>query len=164
MAEELKRGGRESLSRPEISKEQEVLPEQPSGLARETAVLAKESVSEITPIAPVVVPVAPNAPPLDPEVVAIEQMLADDLGKVYEKMSPDLQKKFRAKGEEVARKIHTLIKRAHAHAKTILVLIRNWLRMIPGVNRFFLEQEAKIKTDNILNYAEKENEGDESAK
>jgi len=26
----------------------------------------------------------------------------------------------------------------------------NWLKLIPGVNKFFLEQEAKIKTDEVL--------------
>jgi hypothetical protein len=25
-----------------------------------------------------------------------------------------------------------------------------WLKLLPGVNRFFLEQEAKIKTDRII--------------
>jgi hypothetical protein len=38
--------------------------------------------------------------------------------------------------------------------KKILALIRDWLKLIPGVNRFFLEQEAKIKTDKILLAAE----------
>jgi len=34
-----------------------------------------------------------------------------------------------------------------------LGLIRDWLRIIPGVNRFFLEQEAKIKADKISDIA-----------
>jgi hypothetical protein len=40
--------------------------------------------------------------------------------------------------------------------KKIFVLIRAWLKIIPGVNRFFLEQEAKIKTDKILFVTEEE--------
>jgi hypothetical protein len=36
------------------------------------------------------------------------------------------------------------------HAKKVVELIRDWLLTIPGVNKFFLEQEAKIKTDRVL--------------
>ena len=34
--------------------------------------------------------------------------------------------------------------------KKIFILIISWLKIIPGVNKFFLEQEAKIKADRIL--------------
>ena len=34
--------------------------------------------------------------------------------------------------------------------KRVLELIYEWLKTIPGVNKFFLEQEAKIKTDEIM--------------
>jgi hypothetical protein len=34
--------------------------------------------------------------------------------------------------------------------KAIVDLIKKWLAIIPGVNKFFLEQEAKIKTDQII--------------
>jgi len=36
----------------------------------------------------------------------------------------------------------------------IMELVLEWLRMIPKVNKYFLEQEAKIKTDRIVKYAE----------
>jgi len=29
-------------------------------------------------------------------------------------------------------------------------LIKKWLLLIPGVNKYFLEQEAKIKADEIV--------------
>jgi hypothetical protein len=29
-------------------------------------------------------------------------------------------------------------------------IIRNWLKLIPRVNKYFLEQESKIKTDRII--------------
>ena len=35
-------------------------------------------------------------------------------------------------------------------------LIRDWLRVIPGASKFFVEQEAKIKTDRIIRIAEKQ--------
>jgi hypothetical protein len=37
-----------------------------------------------------------------------------------------------------------------------LKLIREWLLIIPGVNKYFLEQEAKIKTDKIQQLYERE--------
>jgi hypothetical protein len=40
-------------------------------------------------------------------------------------------------------------------ARKLLTLIRRWLVLIPGVNKFFLEKEAKIKVEKIVNLAEK---------
>jgi len=40
------------------------------------------------------------------------------------------------------------------NSAAIMELVYEWLRMIPKVNKFFLEQEAKIKTDKLLKYAE----------
>jgi len=34
----------------------------------------------------------------------------------------------------------------------------DWLKILPGVNKFFLEQEAKIKTDKILALKNKNNQ------
>ena len=57
---------------------------------------------------------------------------------------------FKIKGEETAGKIRELLKSTHIKVKKIFRLIYEWLRLLPGVNKFFLEQEAKIKTDNIV--------------
>ena len=65
-------------------------------------------------------------------------------------MPPQTQEAFRAKGEETASKIRQLLTAAHVNIKKILFLICDWLKMIPGVNIFFLEQEAKIKADKII--------------
>jgi hypothetical protein len=42
-----------------------------------------------------------------------------------------------------------MIQSGKVNIKKIRNLIIRWLRVIPGVNRYFLEQEAKIKTDRI---------------
>ena len=141
---------RQSEVAPEVK--QETTREEPIEIQRETAVPA-ETTPPSTPAAP-----APSAPPLqkDPETALIENILAEGLEDAYKSMPPDLQIKFKAKGEETAGKIRVLIESAKAKAKTILGLIRDWLKMIPGVNKFFLEQEAKIKTDKILARAESE--------
>lgn len=82
--------------------------------------------------------------------VAIEEVLQEDLKDVYAKMPADKKKIFRQKGEETASKIEILVKKTKINAAKILDLIKRWLGVIPGVNKFFLEQEAKIKADKIL--------------
>lgn len=81
----------------------------------------------------------------------IEKVLEKDLKEVYQSMSPENRKIFRQKGEETAAKIEILLKQTKFKIRQILELIRKWLLLIPGVSKFFLEQEAKIKSDQILN-------------
>jgi hypothetical protein len=38
--------------------------------------------------------------------------------------------------------------------KRALQLVRDWLLCIPGINKFFLEQEAKIKVDRLVDLVE----------
>lgn len=80
----------------------------------------------------------------------IENVLARDLEDEFVKMSPEDQKEFKEKGEETAAKINILLEKAKANVGKIVKLIRKWLAMIPGVNKFFLEKEAKIKADEII--------------
>lgn len=80
----------------------------------------------------------------------IEELMSEDLEKVYANMNEAQKKAFREEGEKTAGKIEKLIQHVKVKTKKILDLIRHWLKLIPGVNKFFLEQEAKIKTDRIL--------------
>ena len=86
----------------------------------------------------------------------IEEVLQEDLTELYTEMPLDKQKIFKEKGEETAQEVRTLVQAVHINAKKIFQLIRTWLVIIPGVNRFFLEQEAKIKTDKVLLVTEEE--------
>ncbi|TSC55636.1 MAG: Uncharacterized protein G01um101418_780 [Parcubacteria group bacterium Gr01-1014_18] len=88
------------------------------------------------------------------ELVEIEKIMESDLSDYYQTMPKALQSRFKTRGEEVARAIDLMLRQAAVNAKKIVKLILGWLRMLPGVNRFFLEQEAKIKTDQILLYKE----------
>lgn len=81
---------------------------------------------------------------------AIEKILEKDLEDVYLNLPPDKQREFRAKGEEAAKKINILLHKAKIQVKKIIDVIKKWLSLIPGVNKFFLEQEAKIRADAIL--------------
>ncbi len=80
----------------------------------------------------------------------IEAVLEEDVKELYLAMNPSDQQKFKAKGEETTAKINEIVNSAKVNAKKIFHLIRGWLKIIPGVSKFFLEQEAKIKTDKIL--------------
>jgi len=83
-------------------------------------------------------------------LLEIENILADGLGDIYDRLDPPDKIKFKNKGEEVARRIERVIAAGKIKIKQILSWIKSWLKFIPGVNRFFLEQEAKIKTDRVL--------------
>lgn len=98
----------------------------------------------------------PPAKPLDRLEEEIDDILEEDLKELYVAMSPEKQAEFREKGEEARSKIRELVSSAKVNAKKVFALIRGWLKIIPGVNRFFLEQEAKIKTDKILFITEEE--------
>lgn len=145
-------GAEEEIS-PELGVEKEAMPE--SGV--EEAPAAAETAEEKPGITTVTTPlVAP--PPKSQSLVKIEKILEEDLEDFYFSMPPEQQKAFKEKGEETASAIAKMVMAGRAVAGKILKLIRAWLKLIPGVNKFFLEQEAKIKTDKIVNMAEKEKE------
>ncbi|MBN2854538.1 hypothetical protein JXK06_03350 [Patescibacteria group bacterium] len=81
---------------------------------------------------------------------AIDKILADGLGDIFLKMSPAKQKEFQTKGEETTKKIALLLKETKVRVNKIVELIKKWLKLIPGVNKFFLEQETKLKVDKII--------------
>jgi len=101
-------------------------------------------------------PPAQQAPPVQksPELVKIETILSEHLDELYMQMTPAQQMQFQQKGEETASKIEKLLQDVKVKVKEMLNLLREWLKIIPGVNKFFIEQEAKIKADRILNLHE----------
>lgn len=90
----------------------------------------------------------------------IEGILEDDLTDLFLEMTPGEQRAFKIQGEETASKIREIVASAKISSRKIIGLIKEWLKLIPGVNKFFLEQEAKIKTDNILDAVEDQKERD----
>lgn len=86
----------------------------------------------------------------DEVTIEVQEILQEGLGDTFRSMTPEDRERFRAKGEEVATEIAEMVRQASVQAKRVIMLIRDWLLTIPGVNKFFLEQEAKIKTDQIL--------------
>jgi uncharacterized protein (DUF885 family) len=80
----------------------------------------------------------------------IEKVLEENIADAYQRLSPSGKQAFKIKGEKTANAVKEMISQGHSKARKIFTLILEWLRMLPGVNRFFLEQEAKIKTDRLI--------------
>lgn len=93
---------------------------------------------------------AQTARSIDPELEGIETILASGLDSFFLSLSPEEQLTFKRDGETTAIKIREALHKHATKIKDIVRLIINWLKKIPGINRFFLEQEAKIKADAIV--------------
>lgn len=156
---------------PEIPERKEVI-KPPEEKEKEVEKEIKiEKIGEIpsTPLPPPITFPAPAeeiiTPPKiekSPTLIEIEHILSENLDELYNSLNAEQKLIFRKRGEETASKIEILIKEIKINVKKILFLIRDWLmmlvKMIPGVNKLFLIQEAKIKTDKILALAQKKKE------
>ncbi len=80
----------------------------------------------------------------------IESVLEEDLDFLYTSLSPKQRQQFRIEGERTAAKIEIALRRAVVKLIEIITLVRKWLKLLPGVDRFFIEQEAKIKAERVL--------------
>ncbi|MBI5221441.1 MAG: hypothetical protein HY979_01405 [Candidatus Magasanikbacteria bacterium] len=89
-------------------------------------------------------------------LIQIEKILEDDLQEVYFKLEPATREKFKTKGEQTAWQIEQILNSTRVKAKKIFSLILDWLKLIPGVNKFFIRQEAKIKTEKIIQLKDNE--------
>lgn len=83
-------------------------------------------------------------------LVKIEKILEQEMDYIYEALPQHLQKDFKDKGEKAAREIEKELTKKKINLRKIVKLIVGWLKIIPGINKFFLEQEAKIKADTII--------------
>jgi len=110
-------------------------------------------VSEETTVVDQTPATTPASMPVPPEIergAEIERILEQDLSDVYFHLPEDKREEFRVRGEQTAQEINSLMSSAKATAHKVIKLIKSWLLLIPGVNKFFLEQEAKLKADKII--------------
>ncbi|MCH8049516.1 hypothetical protein IH979_02285 [Patescibacteria group bacterium] len=107
---------------------------------------------EDVPVIPVPIKFQERPETITPNPVPIEPPKPVEVQKLPEEKKPA----FKARGEEIAATVKTMVDTGKVRVKKILDLIREWLSMIPGVNKFFLEQEAKIKTDKVMDYVEEQ--------
>ncbi len=101
-------------------------------------------------------PPATPKPDKSETLEAIEDILEEDMAGFYQQLPPKKQEEFKEEGEETASKIENLVQKTKIKTRKIMDLIVGWLKLIPGVNKFFLEKEAKIKTEKILKFKEQE--------
>lgn len=84
------------------------------------------------------------------QLIQIENILEQDLAEAFATMDQAAQMRFKQAGEKTAQKIEQLMRQVKVKVKSILNAIRSWLKIIPGVNKHFIEQETKIKGDKIM--------------
>ena len=140
---------------PETEAKPERTLESPGGFEAPKVRERGDSVWEKMPVAPSAAAGVAVAPP-ELSVKNIEAVLSADLEGVYLQLPPDKQAEFKTKGEQAARDIKALLEKVKVKARKITKIILAWLKIIPGINRFFLEQESKIKTDEILKLKNKQ--------
>ncbi len=142
---------REKITLPPLHPEKMAAPETKAEQISAIPEKARETVpaGEFTPPAPR--PVTPAVLSYQEQrAQAIDAVLAEGLNEVFLKMDVKRQQEFKKRGEETVKKINTLLDKTKVKASKIIDLIRAWLKFIPGINLFFLEQEAKIKADKII--------------
>jgi len=148
--------------RPERRPEVEVAPEKE---LKEEEKVVEEKVVEETEKPTVAPSQAVSVVPAEEKsetLAAIEKVLEEDILDYYHDMPPEKQRKFKEKGEETASKIEKLLSKTKIQVEKVFSLIKSWLKIIPGVNKLFLEKKAKIKADKIL--AIKKSEQEEAQK
>ncbi|KKR49228.1 MAG: hypothetical protein UT86_C0001G0200 [Candidatus Magasanikbacteria bacterium GW2011_GWC2_40_17] len=132
-------------------KEGEMELSEAAGKGEEEEKNGEEKINE-TPGAAIPRPTKPTPQiiPKPAELRQIESIMAEDLKEAFLQMSPEEQLKFKEEGEKVANTIWEMVLSAKIQVKKILDLISGWLKRLPGVNKYFIEQESKIKTDRII--------------
>ena len=98
-------------------------------------------------------PLVPLATPTKSQLQKeIEDVLEEDLHDLYLELAEPERLIFKHKGEVTASKIRLLLGETKVRVQEIFRLIVEWLRFLPGVSQFFIEKEAKIKTDKLLRF------------
>ena len=83
--------------------------------------------------------------------VRVERALEQNLWDLYFALPQGAREKFKAEGETAAMALRDAIEGKRVRPNQVLRPILRWLKTIPKVNPYFLEQEAKIKTDMVMN-------------
>ncbi|MEK7570571.1 MAG: hypothetical protein AAB515_04025 [Patescibacteria group bacterium] len=103
---------------------------------------------------PAVAPPVPAMPlPInatEQQLQQVEQVLAEGLEDIFKALPPAEQQKFKVAGEQAAQEVNNLLGQVKVKVSAIVDVIRRWLSSIPGVNKFFVEQEAKIKAQKLV--------------
>lgn len=103
----------------------------------------------------------PSSMPLPPQesqksetLEKIEDIMEEDLAEMYATMPEDRKQLFKKQGEETAKEIEGMMYKVKVKSKKMFKLMFSWMKIIPGVSKYFLEQEAKLKTDELMHLKE----------
>lgn len=140
------------IIKPEFSQEKPLLPEKEvkvdplageglAGTFEQTKVLSAEPIVS----APLV-----SQSDLSPLEKQVESVLEEGLNELYLSLPSAEQMEFKKGGEQAARQISRILTKVRVSVRQIIKIIRRWLSIIPGVNKYFLEQTAKIKAEKII--------------
>ncbi len=99
---------------------------------------------------------APAPAPIvrDEVTLRVEKILEEGMGELYAGLPDSAKPVFKKKGEEAASQIAVMARSLKLEVAKVLRLIYDWLLVVPKANKFYLEQQAKIKTDALLDYVE----------
>jgi len=136
--------------------EQIPAPEQP---VESAPVKPVETVPQPAPpvesVQPATVELAPAVPAGKSEMQKqIEDTLALGLESVYVALPPEKQKLFQQSGERTASEVEALLAQPKPDIHKLHDVISAWLSSIDGLNKYFLEQDLKIKMDLLLKMKE----------
>mgnify|MGYP000019879445 CR=1 FL=1 len=104
--------------------------------------------------------VSPSAETLPQEqskerVKEVEKVLEEDLEEVYTELGDKAKAELKSSGEELTQDINTMLERRNLDPNKLHKRIKKWLSQL-NTNKHFLDQEAKKKTDKILELRNKE--------
>ena len=117
----------------------------------ETRKIVINEIAQIENMAPATIgPVVGVTAPQLKQQKQVENILAEGLEDIYLSLTQEEKKEFKRTGEETAVKINKLLTKVKVNIGAIVKLIRKWLALIPGLNKYFLDQEAKIRADKII--------------
>lgn len=91
-----------------------------------------------------------EAPKKDALRMQVERTLEDKLWEIYLALPKESRQRFKEGGDICATELRQLAERPKVRPRNVLMLIKRWLKLIPMVNKWFLWQEAKIKTDKFM--------------
>lgn len=86
----------------------------------------------------------------DPVRMKVERILEDNLWDLYRTLPQGSRAKFKEQGEALAATLRGSLDLPKFRADDAYTAVAKWLKTIPRVNPYFLQQEAKIKTDRYV--------------
>ncbi len=124
--------------------------EQSSEGAKTNILVPKEAVST----GPMPTETEVKATAKDKVTIEVEKLLEKNLGSTFALLPDNVKPFFKTHGEKIAQTVVGMINNKSFDGGVVMEMVEDWLKLIPKSNSFYLEQEAKLKTDSLVKYAE----------